>query len=40
MTNAGIERIEMRGPFAVWSEFIMKPGWEPLLSRLIDVEKC
>lgn len=38
--NAGIEQIEIRGPFAVGAEFIMTPpGQEPLLSRLIDVRE-
>ncbi len=36
--NAGIERIEMNGPFAVGTELLMTPpGQEPLLSRLIEV---
>ena len=38
--NAGIEEIEMRGPFAVGSEFTMTPpGQEPLLTRLIEVRE-
>jgi hypothetical protein len=38
--NAGIERIEMRGPFVAGTEFLMTPpGQEPMLSRLIDVRE-
>ena len=38
--NAGIEEIEMRGAFAVGSEFLMTPpGQEPLLTRLIEVRE-
>ncbi len=38
--NAGIEQIEMRGPFAVGTEFTMTPpGQEPLLTRLIEVRE-
>ncbi|HTB79760.1 MAG TPA: SRPBCC family protein [Opitutaceae bacterium] len=38
--NAGIEQIEMRGPFAVGTEFLMTPpGQEPLLTRLIEVRE-
>jgi len=36
--NAGIETIEIRGPFAAGTEFRMKPpGQETLTSRLIEV---
>jgi len=38
--NAGIERIEMHGPFSVGSEFLMQPpGQEPVVSRLIEVRE-
>lgn len=38
--NAGIEQIEMKGAFAVGTEFIMTPpGQEPLLTRLIEVRE-
>jgi Polyketide cyclase / dehydrase and lipid transport len=38
--NAGIEQIEMRGPFVVGTEFVMTPpGQEPLLTRLIEVRE-
>jgi len=38
--NAGIEQIEMRGAFAVGTEFVMTPpGQEPLLTRLIEVRE-
>jgi hypothetical protein len=38
--NAGIERMEMKGPFAVGTEYIMTPpGQDPLLSRLIEVRE-
>ncbi len=36
--NAGIERIELRGPFADGTEFMMKPpGMEPFVSTLLNV---
>lgn len=36
--NAGIERIELRGPFADGTEFLMQPpGMEPFTSRLAEV---
>jgi Polyketide cyclase / dehydrase and lipid transport len=38
--NAGIERIEMRGPFVEGTEFLMTPpGQEPMISRLIEVRE-
>ena len=38
--NAGIEQIEMRGPFRVGTEFLMTPpGQEPLLTKLIEVRE-
>jgi hypothetical protein len=38
--NAGIEQIEIDGPFAVGTWFTMKPpGEEPLRSQLIDVRE-
>jgi hypothetical protein len=38
--NAGIEQIEIRGAFAVGTEFTMTPpGQEPLLTRLIEVRE-
>ncbi|HEV2693274.1 MAG TPA: SRPBCC family protein [Verrucomicrobiae bacterium] len=38
--NAGIEQIEMTGPFAVGSQFVMTPpGQEPLMSRLVEVRE-
>jgi hypothetical protein len=38
--NAGIETIEIHGPFADGTFFTMKPpGGEPLRSRLIDVRE-
>ena len=38
--NAGIERIDIDGPFATGTWFTMKPpGEEPLRSRLIDVRE-
>ena len=36
--NAGIERIELSGPFATGSTFSMQPpGMEPFTSTLVDV---
>jgi len=36
--NAGIEAIELRGPFADGTEFMMKPPGEPAMtSRLVNV---
>ena len=38
--NAGIEEIEMQGPFAVGTEFLMTPpGQEPLVTQLIEVRE-
>ena len=38
--NAGIETIELDGPFATGTWFTMKPpGSEPLRSRLVDVRE-
>jgi len=38
--NAGVEQIEMKGAFAVGTEFVMTPpGQEPLLTRLIEVRE-
>jgi hypothetical protein len=38
--NAGIERIEIEGPFASGTWFTMKPpGEDPLRSKLIDVQQ-
>ena len=37
--NAGIESIQIHGPFAKGTKFTMQPpGQEPLVSTLIDVE--
>ena len=36
--NAGIERIEIRGPFEAGTKFVMTPpGQEPLTTRLVEV---
>jgi hypothetical protein len=38
--NAGIEHIELEGPFARGTEFTMKtPGQEPFRSRLLEVRE-
>lgn len=38
--NAGIERIELRGPFQSGSSFTMQPpGMEPFISTLADVRQ-
>lgn len=38
--NAGIEHIELDGPFATGTWFTMKPpGEDPLLSKLVDVRE-
>lgn len=36
--NAGIERIELHGPFANGTQFTMQPpGQDPFISTLVDV---
>ena len=38
--NAGIERIEIRGPFAVGTEFLMtQPGQAPLLTKIVEIKE-
>ncbi len=38
--NAGIEHIEIHGPFAVGTHFVMTPpGQEPLTTRLVEVRE-
>lgn len=36
--NAGVEQIELRGPFATGSSFLMKPvGMDEVISQLVEV---
>lgn len=38
--NAGVETIDMKGPFVAGTEFVMTPpGQEPFTSRLIEVRE-